>query len=131
MKNPTLISCLALCIFNFAFCISSSAQEKDLGDKEYVIIKDYKPVLADSYKISDTPEGDSSSSVAPKMEYRLEPARLETNFEAGVIKAVKIKEEPIAKLYPTLVKLGIGNNTTYYGELFYNTINSKTTQFGA
>jgi len=129
MKSSRLKWLVAFCILHFAFCIYSYGQ-KDLGGQEYVIIKDYKPVLAESSKISDTPEGDTTASVAPKMEYNPEPKKLETNFEAGVIKAVKIKDGPIAKLYPTLLKLGIGNNTTYYGELFYNSLRSKTGQFG-
>src|SRR6266478_6858929 len=88
------------------------AQEKELGDKEYLIVKDYKPVLAESSKISDTPDGDTTSSTPQKMDYNLAPKKLETNFEAGVIKAVKIKDEPISKLYNTLIKLGLGNYTT-------------------
>jgi hypothetical protein len=130
MNNSTYSRFVVFCILHSAFCISSYAQQKDLGGQEYVIIKDYKPVLAESYKISDTPEGDTTTAVAQKMDYNPEPQKLETNFEAGVIKAVKIKDEPIPKLYPALLKLGIGNNTTYYGELFYNSLRSKTGEFG-
>ncbi len=108
----------------------SFGQDKELGDKEYVIVKDYRPVLAESNKISDSPEGDTAYSKAPNMDYNIAPKQLETNFEAGVIRAVKIKEEPIAKLYRTLAKLGIGSYDTYTGELFYNSIRSKTGQLG-
>ncbi|MEO8085387.1 MAG: hypothetical protein ABI763_01130 [Bacteroidota bacterium] len=108
----------------------SFAQDKELGDKEYVIMKDYKPVLTESNKISDSPEGDTSYSNPPKMNYTIEPKKLETNFEAGVIRAVKIKEEPIAKLYHSLVKLGLGSYNAYTGELFYNSLRSKTGQVG-
>ncbi len=108
----------------------SLAQDKELGDKEYVIVKDYKPVLAESNKISETPDGDTSYSVPPKMDYNIAPKKLETNFEAGVIRAVKIKEEPIPKLYHTLAKLGLGSYDTYTGELFYNSLRSKTGQVG-
>ena len=120
---------LIIVILNFvSFCVF--AQDKDLGDKEYVIVKDYKPVLAESNKISDTPDGDTASSNAPKMNYDMAARKLETNFEAGVIKAVKIKDEPLPKLYRSLVKLGLGNYNTYTGEFFYNTIRSKTGQAG-
>ena len=124
MKNyiaTVMLSIMWICGF---------AQDKDLGDKEYVIVKDYKPVLAESNKISDTPDGDTASSNPPKMNYDMSPRKLETNFEAAVIKAVKIKDEPIPKLYRTLAKLGIGNYETYTGELFYNTERSKTGQAG-
>ena len=130
MKNSNYSRFVAFCILYSALYISSFAQQKDLGSQEYIIVKDYKPVLAESSKISDTPEGDTATAVAPKMDYNPEPQKLETDFEAGVIKAVKIKDEPIPKLYPALIKLGIGNNTTYYGELFYNSLRSKTGEFG-
>jgi hypothetical protein len=124
MKKYIIIAILNL----VWFC--SLAQDKDLGDKEYVIVKDYKPVLAESNKISDTPQGDTAYSNPPKMNYNIESKKLETNFEAGVIKAVKIKDEPIPKLYRTLAKLGIGSYETYTGELFYNSARSKTGQAG-
>ena len=106
------------------------AQDKELGDKEYVIVKDYKPVLTESNKISDSPEGDTAFTNPPGMKYDIVSRKLETNFEAGVIRAVKIKDEPIAKLYRTLVKLGLGSYNAYTGELFYNSVRSKTGQVG-
>ncbi len=120
---------LSIVVLNLV-ALYSFAQDKELGDKEYVIVKDYKPVLAESNKISDSPEGDTSYSNPPKMNYNIEPKKLETNFEAGVIRAVKIKEEPIAKLYHSLVKLGLGSYNAYTGELFYNSLRSKTGHVG-
>ena len=108
MKNISIVKILTV-VFLGLFALSANAQDKDLGDKEYVIIKDYKPVLAESNKISDSPEGDTAYSNPPKMDYTISPKILETNFEAGVIRAVKIKEEPIQKLYRSLAKLGIGS----------------------
>ena len=133
---------LKFCILHSAFCItnlfsipfalfhSHSANAQDLGDKEYVIVKDYKPILAESYKISDSPEPDTSTSTSPVLNYKIIPKKIETNYEAGVIKAVKLKDEPIAKLYRSLVKLGIGNYSTTYGELFVNSVRSKTGSLG-
>ena len=116
---------LAIVVLNLV-ALCSFAQDKELGDKEYVIVKDYKPVLAESNKISDSPDGDTSYSNPPKMNYEIAPKKLETNFEAGVIRAVKIKEEPIAKLYHSLAKLGLGSYNAYTGEYFYNSLRSKT-----
>src|SRR5438105_3827680 len=105
-------------------------QEKDLGDKEYVIVKEYKPVLADALKISEVPKGDTTSVNPPKLKYSPDPRNLETTYQTGVIKPVKIKDEPLAKLYPLLLKLGIGNYSMYYGELFLNSLRSKEMQYG-
>jgi hypothetical protein len=127
MKKIFLLFILLSSLFN---CLPAKAQEKDLGDKEYIIVKDYKPVLAESVKISDLPDADSSSSTPSVLSYKIAPKKIETNYEAGVIKAVKLKDEPISKLYRNLVKLGIGNYSTYYGELFSNSIRSKKGSLG-
>src|SRR5437016_4742691 len=120
-----------LFLIPYSFFLSTAvAQEKDLGDKEYVIVKDYKPVLAESFKISDSPEADTGSSTPPLLSYDITPKKIETNYEAGVIKAVKLKDEPILKLYRNFVKLGIGNYSTAYGELFMNSLRSKTGSLG-
>src|ERR1043166_3596884 len=89
-------------------------QEKDLGDKEYVIVKEYKPVLADALKISEVPKGDTTATNPPQLKYNPDPRTLETTYQTGVIKHVKIKDEPLTKLHPLLLKLGIGNYSTYY-----------------
>jgi hypothetical protein len=105
-------------------------QEKDLGDKEYVIVKEYKPVLADALKISEVPKGDTTATNPPKLKYNPDPRKMETTYQTGVIKPVKIKDESLPKLKPLLIKLGIGNYSTYYGELFVNSLRAKNYQYG-
>jgi hypothetical protein len=117
-------------IFFLLFTALNSFAQKDLGDQEYVIVKDYKPMLAESYKISDLPKGDSTSSVVPPMTYNIPVRKIETNYETGVIKPIRIKDEPNSILQPALIKIGLGNYSTYNGEIFYNMLRSKTSQFG-
>ena len=128
MPRIFLIICLSL-ISQSVF--SQQGKEKeDLGDKEYIIVKDYKPVLAESYKISDTPEGDTSTYSAPPLNYKLHTKKAETNYETATIKAVKVKDEALSKLYRNLVRLGIGNYTKYSGELYVNSLRSKKGALG-
>ncbi len=114
-------------IFLSLFPIFLFAQKgkEDLGDKEYIIVKDYKPVLGESYKISDLPEGDTASATPPVMDYNIRSKKLTSDYEAATIKAVKIKDEQLAKLYRTYIKLGMGNYTTYSGDLYVNALRSK------
>jgi len=121
----------ALFIIHYSLFLSLTARaQENLGDKEYIIVKDYKPVLAESFKISDSPDADTTSSNPKPLRYDIEPKKIETNYEAGVIKAVRIKDEPLTKLYRSLLKLGIGNYSTFYGELFTNSLRSKTGSLG-
>jgi len=121
---------ISLLLFNFAAFSQKEKEKEDLGDKEYIIVKDYKPVLAESYKISDTPEGDTSTYVAPALNYKMETKKAETNYETATIKAVRVKDEALTKLYRNLVRLGIGNYTKYSGELYVNSLRSKKGAIG-
>ncbi len=105
--------------------------EKDkLGDKEYIIVKDYKPVLGESLKISESPEGDTTTSNPPEMEYSIRSRKATTDYETSVIKAVNIKDEQLDKLYRSYVRLGLGNYTTYKGDLYVNALRSKKGALG-
>ncbi len=128
MRSLLLIFCLSLA--GFPVFSQQGKEKEDLGDKEYIIVKDYKPVLAESYKISDAPDGDTSTYAAPPLNYKLRTKQAETNFETATIKAVRLKEEALSKLYRNLVRLGIGNYTTYSGELYVNSLRSKKGALG-
>ncbi len=102
----------------------------NLGDKEYIIIKDYKPVLGESLKISDSPEGDTASATPPEMSYDFRDKKLTSDYELSTIRAVKIKDEQLAKLYRAHLRLGLGNYTTYVGDLYVNALRSKKGALG-
>ena len=85
-------------ISSFPMFLSAQDDKEKLGDKEYIIIKDYKPVLGESFKISDSPEGDTSSAAPPLMEYNIRSRKISSEYELSTIKAVKIKDEQLAKL---------------------------------
>ena len=109
---------------------TTSDNKEDLGDKTYIVVKDYRPILAESSKISDSPEGDSSSTNPPEMTYSIRSQKVETNYETSTIKAVKIKDEPLTKLYRSYLKLGLGNYSIYSGELYVNALRSKKGSLG-
>jgi hypothetical protein len=110
--------------------IVDTLEEREIGDKEYIIVKDYKPVLAESWKISDTPEGDTAVSLVLPQTYSFESRRANTAYAAGTIKSVKVKDEPLQKLYRSYLKAGGGNYGRYMADLYLNTLRSKTGSLG-
>jgi hypothetical protein len=114
----------------FPVLLLAQDDKGNLGDKEYIIVKDYKPVLGESLKISDSPEGDTSSVNPPAMNYDFRDKKLTSDYELSTIKAVKIKDEQLAKLYRSYIKLGLGNYTTYAGDLYINALRSKKGALG-
>lgn len=127
----------AICVLSSSVLAQNSDEpkkpadsQKDLGDETYIIVKDYRPILAESAKISDSPEGDTTSTNPPAMTYSIRSQKAETNYETSTIKAVKIKDEPLAKLYSSYIKLGLGNYSKYHGDLYVNALRSKTGSIG-
>ena len=49
---------------------------KNLGNEDIDIVKEYQPVLNDAFKISLTPQGDTSTSHAPSYTYNVEPQQM-------------------------------------------------------
>ena len=122
-----------LVVFMFCLPALSFAQQgdkKNLGDDKVEVVKPYKPVLVESFKIPENPVGDTTTSNPPSFEYNLRAKKAETEFETSVIRAVNIKDEQLAKLYRTYLKLGIGNYTTYSGDLYVNALRSKKGALG-
>jgi hypothetical protein len=129
LKMKSFIACcfIALCS---AVNFSALAQNKDLGEQQYVVVKDYKPVLAESFKISNTPDKDTSTATPPSLSYSISPHAANTTLEISPLKPVKIKDEALPKLYHALAKIGVGNYATTYGELFVNSTRSKNSLLG-
>jgi len=125
MKKHLVITILCLPALTVFLPAPASGQKDELGNQQYVIVKDYKPVLAESYKISDLPAQDTATSKAAEFAYTLPEHRAETAYETALIKPVTIKDPSIQKLYRSLLNLGIGSQSTYNGELFVNSLRSK------
>lgn len=121
----------ALLIFSLPLLLTAQTKEKEnLGDKNILIVKGYKPVLGESYKISESPDGDTVTASPPEMMYTVRSTRAVTDYEPGTIKAVRIKDESLEKLYRSYVKLGLGNYTSYFGDLYLNALRSKKGMLG-
>ena len=64
--------------------------------------------MRDSRKIGDTPTGDTSTAVVPTLTYDVQPNGIVPSFNITPIKAFKLKESTISKLYNGFVKVGYG-----------------------
>lgn len=96
-----------------------------------IIHPDYDPVLSDAFKINlKAPIIDTVAS-KPVMNYNIESVSLETQYTPMPINPAKISGEPITRLYRNLIKIGMGNYTTPYLELFVNNTRSSKTALGA
>lgn len=107
------------------------AQEKDvLGTENLNVFQDYQPTITNAQKISDNPNFNASVPEPPDLKYAVLNKQYGINFLPDTIKPASIKGEPLTKLYSSLIKVGLGNYKTPYGEYFYNNQRDKLYNYG-
>ncbi|MFM8431947.1 MAG: hypothetical protein ACKOA1_04040 [Bacteroidota bacterium] len=129
--NKTTIRNLFFALLSISpTCSFAQNDNRDLDGKEYIIVKDFKPTLSESRKISDRPTADTSTFNPGVQDYPFISRKAETVYETSSISAVKIKDEPLPKLYRCYLKAGGGNYSKYLGELSLNSLRSKKGAIG-
>lgn len=107
-----------------------SAQTRSLDSNIVISVGEYRPTIIDANKINENPEViDSTKKLAVK-NYTISSQKINTGFDVTPIPAAQMVGEPLTKLYNALVKIGFGNYTTPYGEVWYNSLRSKEYAYG-
>ncbi|MGB3948627.1 MAG: hypothetical protein WBM13_11635 [Bacteroidia bacterium] len=109
---------------------ASLSAQSILDSMTLVNVGEYKPTIMDANKMSGNPSFSDSTKKIPVSGFSINSKKIGTTFNVTPIQAAEIVGEPLVKLYNALVKIGMGNYTTPYGELFYNSLRSKTTSYG-
>ncbi|MCH8904182.1 MAG: hypothetical protein IIA45_09745, partial [Bacteroidetes bacterium] len=94
-------------------------------EDEVVIIKAYKPILADAIKNDFNPYLPTAGSLKPEVSYDIPTKALKVTYEPTRIKALsmrKIKPEPIQRVY---IKAGYGNFASPLLEVYFNSLRNK------
>lgn len=113
----------SIILLNFLFLLNLQAQNPSTN--EVIIFKPYEPKVIDAKKILEVPAIDDSSKAEIQIKYDLNSRAINTDYEIDLIKAAKVKSDPVSKLYKGLIKGGFGNYSTPYFELFYNNLRHR------
>ncbi|MGZ4034939.1 MAG: hypothetical protein ACXVPY_08585 [Bacteroidia bacterium] len=90
----------------------------------------YKGSVMDANKINSAPVVIDSTKKLNVKGYNIYSRKISTNYEVEPIEAAQMVGEPLTKLYNGLVKIGMGNYKTPYGEVWYNSLRSKEESYG-
>lgn len=90
----------------------------------------YQATVVDANKIQSEPVVVDSTKKIQVKGYNINSKKINTGFDVEPIAAAQMMGEPLTKLYNGLVKLGFGNYTTPYAELWYNNLRSKEYAYG-
>lgn len=122
------LSLLVFALFFFCFTQNTWSQTKTYNE-EITVVAPYDPIIPDAFKISFNPTVNDTITSLPTMKYNIMPRIADVKPEIEKLPAVKLVAEPISKLYRNYVKVGVGNNSALYGELFSSTLRSKKSLF--
>ncbi|MDQ3108750.1 MAG: hypothetical protein M3R17_02555, partial [Bacteroidota bacterium] len=90
------------------------------------------PIMLDHVdKINDQAATKDTVLQKPVFIYNLQTKRYMTTVTLDTIRAAKIGQEPLQKLYRTYAKMGVGNYSMFMGEFSVASMRSKSNAWGA
>jgi hypothetical protein len=117
-------------LFAILVLFTNKIISQNIGDVEVVNAANYDPVIKEAVKQTDRPEINDTVKKITKVNYTSPGKVYATSYKSTPIEPAKMVNEPLSKLYQSLIKLGMGNYTMPYGELFFNNLRSKEVNWG-
>jgi hypothetical protein len=109
----------------------TAALAQQLGSSQnYTITSTFEPTIKDAIKLNDLPEIKDTTSKITNINYGINSTALIQKYDVLQIEAAKMQNEPLAKLYRSLLKVGLGNYSTPYGEFWINSLRSRDMAYG-
>jgi hypothetical protein len=114
---------------------TANAQEVKPPEKvvseEIEIIRPYKPILAEAFKLRRSPDLDNLQTYRAKFNYLLTDRKLELNSDIQKLQAQQLAAERATELSNNYVKGGFGSLGTLLGEAYVNIGKDEALQTGA
>ncbi|HSV88195.1 MAG TPA: hypothetical protein VLH61_06090 [Bacteroidales bacterium] len=111
----------------FLFCLGLAdvIGQRPLDIEEIRVVAPYKPAIGEATKIMSNPQFDETPIAKPSFQYTINPLKMATSFEIEPITAVRMRGEPLDRLYRGHFRAGMGTYITPFGELFFNSLRSN------
>ena len=98
--------------------------------QEVEVTKAYQPTISEVEKINDIPKIKIEQTETPTFDYSIFSKPVFSTFDPTQIAAAKMVGEAKPEMGKGLLKLGLGNYLTPYGELFFNAHPGRNSNFG-
>lgn len=105
-------------------------EESEKLKQEVEVSKNYQPTILEVDKINDIPKIKAEETEPPIFDYSIFSKPVYGTFDLTPVVAAKMVGEPKPEMENGLLKLGLGNYATTFGELFYNSQPDKNSNFG-
>lgn len=112
--------------------IGVTLAQTGINDINYGVKSDFEPTIKDAFKFADLPEIKDSVKRVDNIKYGIASVPLFPKYEAQPIAAAKMRNEPLNKLYHSLLKVGYGPIYNMpYGEFWIANTRSRDVSYGA
>ena len=129
-QNKNLRYLVTLILFIFFGGIQLA--QNGLSDLNFVATSSFVPTIKDAIKFTDLPEIKDSVNRISNIKYGITSVPLFPKYEVQTIEEAKLANEPLPKLYNSLLKLGYGPFYTMpYGEFWIANNRSRENNYGA
>lgn len=110
--------------------VPQKAMAQQLDFDEVIVIAPFEPSISDAFKINFNPLIEDTLQADFNFDYRIFPRQIPVRFNMEPLSAARMRGEPLAKLYRGYARAGIGNYTTPFAEVFYNSLRSNEYHYG-
>ncbi len=105
--------------------------QNSLGEEIFEQKSNFTPVIKDAaVKQTDQPEIIDTVRKITNVTYTLPGVLYNTTYQTSQIEPAKMVNEPLPKLYQSLLKVGFGNYTMPYVDFFLNSLRNKDMTWG-
>lgn len=121
-----------LIILLVCFYTLATLAQTGVNDVNYNVKSGFEPTIKDAIKYSDLPEIKDSVKRIENIKYGITSVPLLAKYQAQPIEAAKLQNEPLTKLYHSLLKLGYSPLYNMpYGEFWVANTRAKESSYGA
>jgi hypothetical protein len=110
--------------------VTAALAQTGMKDIELKATSEFEPTIKDAIKLGDLPEIKDTVKKIDNINYAIASTPLVSKYEVIPIDAAKMQNEPLSKLYHSLLKVGMGTYTTPYGELWINSLRTRDVAYG-
>lgn len=112
--------------------VAISLAQTNINNNTFQAKSDFVPSIKESMKLSDLPEIKDTVKRISNIKYGIVSNPLFPKYDVRKIEAAKMQNEPLSKLYHSLLKVGYGPlYNTPYGEFFISSTRSRDIAYGA
>lgn len=112
--------------------VGVSFSQTGINDINYGVKSDFEPTIKDAIKFADLPEIKDTVKQIENIKYGIASKPMFPKYETQLIGAAKMKNEPLPKLYHSLLKIGYGPLYNMpYGEFWIANSRSRDNTYGA